>query len=157
MYRLNQKGEFNVPFGRGRTPKKLWERNLLLDASRCLQDVHLETCDFQSSMEKADSGDVVYCDPTYTVMHDKNSFIRYNESCFSWRDQVRLAEVSKECAARGVTVIVSNAHHQSIRDLYPCAEVLSVERVSRISRDRTHRRAVKEHIFILESTGKGRP
>jgi len=150
MYRLNRGGRFNVPFGGGgRTPAPLWERDLLARASRALRHAELIVCDFEAAMARAGAGDVVYCDPAYALMHDRNGFIRYNESNFSWADQERLARAAKACSRRGAAVLVSNADHESIRELYPDAEMLSVQRTSRMSRDPKHRVTVKECIFTL--------
>jgi DNA adenine methylase len=151
MYRLNRKGEFNVPYGGGeRTPAPLWERNLLMASSNALRGAKLLACDFGVTLENAGAGDVAYCDPTYTVVHTNNGFVRYNESVFSWQDQERLAETALECSRRGTFVIVSNAYHKRIRELYPTAEALIVDRVSCMSRDPRHRRPVNEYVFLLK-------
>lgn len=150
MYRLNGNGQFNVPFGGGqRTPAPLWERNLLRNASNALKGIKIMTAHFEETINMAGPGDVVYCDPTYTVAHDRNAFIRYNEKNFSWIDQKRLAKIAKSAVLRGATVLVSNAHHSSIRDLYPDARVRHLKRRSLISRDPSKRCEVKEYLFIL--------
>src|ERR1039458_2120595 len=79
MYRLNQNGDFNVPFGGGeRTPTTLWQDHLLTSASRSLRHTELVCSDFEDQLTEANTGDLVYCDPTYTVPHDNNGFVRYN-------------------------------------------------------------------------------
>lgn len=150
IYRLNRDGKFNVPFGGGqRTPAPLWERNLLKDASDALDGVSIRCADFQRTIAKAGPGDVVYCDPTYTVAHDRNAFVRYNEKNFSWADQERLAKAAKAAVARGATVLVSNAHHKSIREFYPAACVRYLKRHSLVSTDPAKRREVREYLFIM--------
>lgn len=150
MYRLNGNGQFNVPFGGGqRTPAPLWERALLKNASRALDGVSIVCADFEQTINMAGAGDVVYCDPTYTVAHDRNAFIRYNEKNFSWEDQKRLAMVSKAAVVRGATVLVSNAHHSSIRELYPDARVRHLKRRSMVSTDPAKRLEVREYLFIM--------
>lgn len=150
MYRVNAEGEFNVPYGGGqRTPSPLWERSLIKDSSKALQGIALKKTDFVTIMKKAGKGDVVYCDPTYTVAHDRNSFIRYNERNFSWEDQKRLSLCARQTVARGAVVIVSNAHHRLVRALYPEARVRLLRRKSLVSRDASKRREVYEYLFIL--------
>lgn len=91
IYRVNSSGRFNVPYGGGkRTPEPLWKKGLLSRAAKALKNVQVLACDFELMLDKATTGDVVYCDPTYTVAHDCNGFIRYNEKNFSWADQLRL-------------------------------------------------------------------
>ena len=150
IYRLNQSGKFNVPYGGGeRTPRILWETDLLLDAAEVLADAEMRTQDFGVAFKRAVAGDVVYCDPTYTVAHDNNGFVRYNERNFSWLDQVRLAQLALGAVAMGVAVIVCNAHHRSLRALYPSASFRVLHRTSHVSTDSTRRRSISEYLIIL--------
>src|SRR5205823_6176999 len=131
IYRINRQGEFNVPYGGGqRTTASLWEKHLICRASRVLQNTMILHSDFESVLNQAQVGDVVYCDPTYTVTHGNNGFRRYNEPNFSWADQERLAAAAKRAASKGVTVFVSNAHHESLRSLYSGASFRVFERHS---------------------------
>jgi len=160
IYRLNRDGEFNVPYGgRQRTPSVLWERDMLKRAASVLKnDVTLRVSDFEKVLRKAGKGDVVYCDPTYTVAHDNNGFLRYNERIFSWEDQQRLATTAKAAAKRGATVVVSNAHHNSLRALYAGAETFTLRRPSCVSATLPGRRRVAEYLFILAGrTGTPKP
>lgn len=152
IYRLNREGRFNVPYGGPkRTPAVLWERELLTRASRVLANgVELSRGDFEPIVRKAKKGDVVYCDPTYTVAHDENGFVRYNERIFSWADQERLALAAFEAVKRGATVIVSNAHHWSVRTLYRAAKSLTWRRPSCVSALSKGRREVLEYLFVLK-------
>lgn len=150
IYRLNKSGLFNVPYGGGqRTPRILWKTDLLANASTALGDAELLTEDFGVALKRAGKGDVVYCDPAYTVAHDNNAFVRYNESNFSWEDQIRLAKLAQNAVARGAVVIVSNAHHKSIRSLYPTASRKVLHRTSLINPEATNRRAVSEYLLVL--------
>ena len=151
MYRLNRAGKFNVPYGGGaRTPEPLWRSGLLERASVALQGVVLKTCDFEVAIDGAGKSDLVYCDPTYTVAHENNGFVRYNERNFSWEDQIRLASACTRAADRGATVVVSNAWHSSIRQLYPDARAEKVQRKSLVSRAVEARRVVHEYLFLIE-------
>lgn len=151
MYRLNKMGRFNVPYGGGqRTPKPLWQNGLLKAASAALQEACLEVSDFEPAVNRAKKGDVVYCDPTYTVVHETNNFIRYNESNFSWDDQKRLAEAAKRAYKRGALILVSNACHSSLEELYYPFKPIRLDRKSLISRKVEGRRLVSEFLFILD-------
>jgi len=151
MYRLNRSGEFNVPFGGGqRSPSLLWEQGLLLTASTALLGTTLLVGDFANSLESAGAADVVYCDPTYTVAHNNNGFVRYNERNFSWEDQQRLATLCLDASRRGAYVLVSNAAHEDILHLYPTSHVLYVERWSGLSPKPAYRRRTKEVLLVLD-------
>ena len=150
MYRLNQLGEFNVPFGGGeRTTAPLWKDDLLTSSARALRGAKLFAVDFEQALSEAQQGDVVFCDPTYTVAHNNNGFIRYNERNFSWEDQKRLSRSCHAAAARGALVIVSNAHHQEVLDLFAPPQYFSLVRTSRLCPEVKHRRAVEEYVFIF--------
>lgn len=150
IYRLNLDGKFNVPYGGGdRTPKILWEKPLLKNASEALATAELRETDFEPILDGAKKGDVVYCDPTYTVAHDRNGFVRYNERNFSWEDQARLAASAHRARRRGACVIVSNANHRTIRDLYPGALFSVQQRSSLVSTDISKRRLVEESLICL--------
>jgi DNA adenine methylase len=149
IYRLNALGQFNVPFGHERTPEILWARRLIETASAALQGVEVVHRDFECVMDESGSGDVVYCDPTYTVTHERNGFIRYNEANFSWADQERLATAARRAARRGATVVVSNAYHNVVRKLFAPPHSLILHRPSCVSRDPEARREVREYLFVF--------
>ena len=150
IYRLNRQGQFNVPYGGGeRTPGVLWGNDLLKKASKALAGVEIRHNDFGPILRSAREGDVIYCDPTYTVAHDTNGFVRYNERNFSWADQERLATAAHMAVERGALVIVSTAHHPTVKALYPKAEVRVLERRSLVSAKSDRRRMVYEYLFIL--------
>jgi DNA adenine methylase len=150
IYRLNREGGFNVPFGGGeRTPDVLWEQSLLSEASKALRSVMIKKSDFEPILDAAGDGDVVYCDPTYTVTHNANCFVRYNEKNFAWGDQERLAAAARRAVGRGAVVLVSNAHHTAIKALYPGAEAVTLERSSCVSKAPENRRKIDEFLFLL--------
>jgi DNA adenine methylase len=150
IYRLNQEGQFNVPYGGGdRTPEPLWRDELLVRAARRLQRARLIAADFESALEDAGEGDLVYCDPTYTVAHNKNGFIRYNERNFAWEDQKRLALCCRRLARRGAVVIVSNAYHSDIFDVFRPRQHFVLKRNSLLCPDIAKRRAVQEVVMVF--------
>jgi DNA adenine methylase len=75
--------------------------------------------------------DFVFLDPPYTVRHNNNGFIKYNENLFSWEDQVRLSRAVARAERRGVKLLVSNADHPSVRQLYEnIGETITLDRYS---------------------------
>ena len=147
MYRVNRKGQFNVPYG-GRSTRVLWEQSIICDAAAALRNSVLVACDFEVQLRRAKRGDFVYCDPTYTVAHSNNGFVRYNERNFSWTDQERLAKSAVAAARRGATVVVSNAEHTDVSDLYRGWTVETVQRQSLVCPRPTARGPVNELLFI---------
>ncbi len=150
IYRTNRRGEFNVPYGGGmRTAAVLSESQLLRKASAPLRSAGLRIADFEDILDSAEGGDLVYCDPTYSVVHNDNGFVRYNEPIFSWADQRRLAAAAFRARRRGATVIVSNADHSSVTELYRSSTRIRFVRKSRLCPESSHRRLTSEAVFII--------
>ncbi len=116
IYRVNRDGGFNVPLGS--RASVIRPDDDFAAVSSVLQLCRFQCCDFQTLLAKAKDGDLVYVDPPYTVKHNDNNFVRYNEVLFRWQDQVRLAAAVVEAGTRGAQIVVSNANHQCIRNLY---------------------------------------
>jgi len=116
LYRVNLRGRFNVPIGT--------KQNVLLDTdnfdyiSVMLKSATLLYADFEITLSHAKKGDFAIVDPPYVVNHNMNGFLKYNEKIFSWADQLRLREAVERARRRGVKVLVLNANHKSVRDLY---------------------------------------
>lgn len=149
IYRVNKEGRFNVPFNGGdRDTSIFWTTPVLIEASARLQEVEILESDFEPIIRQAGPGDVIYCDPTYTVAHGNNGFIRYNERNFAWRDQERLAVAAEGAVGRGAAVIITNAFHRSVHKLYTGWTRMTLTRTSRVSPNPVHRRLVKESLFV---------
>lgn len=146
IYRLNFAGDFNVPYGQ-RNQRRPAAPTRVRHVSAALKSATLVCSDFEAVVARAGRGDVVYLDPPYTVAHSNNGFIRYNARLFSWRDQERLANSAREASNRGAVVIISNADHPSVRNLYSHFDVITVQRRSTIAAQSEGRRAVTECIF----------
>jgi len=146
IHRQNLRGEFNVPYGYKThidacDEAKLRQTSVSLQGKTILQD------DFEHAVKPAGKGDFVYFDPPYTVAHGNNGFIKYNAKIFSWADQKRLASVALRLKRAGCTVIISNADHPSIRELYPGFKVRVIERHSIMAASSEFRRPVRECLF----------
>jgi DNA adenine methylase len=129
IYRVNASGEFNTPVGSSKNvvlPEDDFEA-----VSAALENASIKACDFEDSIDDASKGDVVFADPPYTVRHNTNAFIEYNESLFSWYDQQRLALALRRAKSRGAQVVLTNANHPSVRELY--ADHFRLHPVSRFS------------------------
>lgn len=132
LYRVNKKGEFNVPIGT--KTKIILQEDDFEKLSSVLKHMEIQACDFELTMNKADSGDFIFVDPPYTVKHNLNGFVKYNESIFSWEDQIRLSRSVIKAIDRGAHILVLNAHHESIIDLYKgVGEMVALERQSVIA------------------------
>lgn len=117
LYRVNRKGEFNVPHGDYRRPPIL-DYRLLSEASAALQGAELGGDDFEAACGAAVRGDFVYLDPPYHPLSATSNFTSYTDGSFGEADQVRLRDCFVALAARGVAAVLSNSDHPFIRGLY---------------------------------------
>lgn len=117
LYRLNQKGQFNAPFGHYRNPLICDPINMRA-VSRALRDVDLAVGDFGDVLGRAEPGDLVYFDPPYVPMSATASFTHYTGQTFGSEAQRRLADLFVELARRGVHVMLSNSHTPLSNELY---------------------------------------
>ena len=127
IWRVNRQGDFNVPIGTKR--RVVFEDESFTEIASALNGVTLLAQDFEATIAMAGTGDVVYADPPYTVAHNDNGFLKYNNEIFLWSDQIRLRDSVQAAAARGASILVSNANHESIRKLYS-----QFDRVTEVSR-----------------------
>ena len=117
LYRVNSKNEFNVPFGKYKSPN-FCNVDRLMACSRRLKGVKLDHGDFASVTKRARAGDLVYFDPPYVPLSATSSFTSYTKHGFDIDDQTRLRDVALELVDAGVTVLVSNSASPVVRELY---------------------------------------
>lgn len=116
LYRVNSKGEFNVPYGRYTKPKICDEENIFL-VSEALKKAVLLNKDFEIACKHAKKRDFVYFDPPYHPI-SKTSFTSYTRLDFSENEQVRLRDVYSSLDKQGVFVMLSNSSAPVITELY---------------------------------------
>ncbi|SRR6266545_270770 len=147
IYRVNLSGTFNVPKGEKSTV--LLDTDDFRAAASVLRRAEIVCNDFEPMINRARGGDLVFADPPYTVRHNNNGFVKYNETLFSWTDQQRLAKALMRAAVRGVKVVLTNADHDEVRALYPQRTFSArvVERYSSISCTTSSRRSYRELVI----------
>jgi len=148
IYRVNLKGEFNVPYGK-KTHLEVFDSDKIFKISDALQRAVLKNEDFQVATNGANKGDFVYFDPPYTVAHANNGFVKYNENIFSWADQVRLAAHARDLAEKGCFVAISNADHVSVDALYKGFNKIVIKRFSVMAASSAFRRQITECLYFL--------
>jgi DNA adenine methylase len=142
LYRVNRQGEFNVPMG---TKTDILAGGDLSACAAVLLNTELAVCDFADTMRRAGEGDLVFVDPPYTVRHNINGFLKYNQKLFTWDDQIRLRDEVISAQSRGAKVVVSNAAHESVKALYEgVGHIRVLERASVISGKNSGRRREQE-------------
>lgn len=123
IYRVNLAGVYNVPFGRRPAPQ-IPTAEHLRHVSKRLKQARLDSGDFEKSIERVERGHLVFLDPPYTVAHNHNGFVKYNQRLFSFEDQERLSSLIDEIKDREAYYILANAAHESIASLFDKGDTL---------------------------------
>ena len=118
LYRVNKKGQFNVPFGRYKNPR-ICDRAAIYAASRTLSRAEIICGDYVDVLEThVAEGDLVFLDPPYLPISAYADFKRYTKEQFYEEDHVRLAEMVAYLHERGAYVILTNSNHPLVHELY---------------------------------------
>lgn len=131
LYRVNKKGEFNVPLG-----KKNYficdEKNLRYVSTK-LQNVAITVGSYERTLNHIDDKTFVYLDPPYRPLTTTSNFSRYTETPFDDPEQIQLAKFVKEIDRKGAKFLLSNSDPKNVNpndnffeDLY---KDFTVERV----------------------------
>lgn len=117
LYRVNSKGEFNVPLGRYVNPEIVFEEKLI-EISKYLNNTSIEirNVDFQEAVRDAKEGDVIYFDPPYD--YEESGFTSYTSDRFTREDLERLKILCDDLIDRGCSVILSNNDTTYVNDLF---------------------------------------
>lgn len=108
LYRVNRKGEFNVPYGRYRKPMFFNEENIL-NVSKILAKTNIISGDFALCLKKAEEHTFTYFDPPYRPISTTSYFTSYSKGEFDDAEQSRLAETFREIDRKGGHVMLSNS------------------------------------------------
>jgi DNA adenine methylase len=148
LYRVNLKNQFNVPIGT--KTSVLLATDDFEESSRLLQRATLVVSDFEPTIDVTGPTDFVFIDPPYVTLHNFNGFAKYNDRIFSWSDQERLASAVRRAASRGAKILLTNADHPSIRELYHgVGQHFSLRRHSVLAGDPCKRGATTEMAIIV--------
>ena len=125
LYRVNSKGEFNVPYGRNPRANFADVHSLekVRDALKMNSRLHssvtqLAIGDYETAVSNAGDGDVIYFDPPYEPLKPTSSFVGYQRSGFSRSDQVALRDAAVRAMESGARIIVSNSTAGFIDEIY---------------------------------------
>ncbi len=147
LYRVNRRGQFNVPMGRYANPAIL-NAPVLRAASRALQAVSLDTLTLEDLVAPARPGDFYYFDPPYDPVSPTANFTSYTAGDFGEADQRRLAAVYRALTGRGCLCMLSNSHTPLIRELYAGFR-LEVVRATRAINSNAARRGAIDELVVL--------
>ncbi|MFH1178742.1 MAG: DNA adenine methylase [Candidatus Bathyarchaeota archaeon] len=128
LYRVNSKGEYNVPFGTYKSPRIVDVKRIQL-ASSILKKIEINSERFYGVKKYVKKGDIVYFDPPYLPVSDTSDFTAYSRAGFGYDDHMLLKDTCVELHEKGVLFVQSNSYVQPILDLYEAIDGFRVETV----------------------------
>ncbi len=148
LWRVNNKGEFNVPFGKYKNPT-ISKPHEIYSLSKIFANATIIESDFEAIINMAEEGDFVYCDPPYHPVSVTSHFTSYTNAGFTIDDQRRLTEKASEMKLQGVNLLLSNSDTPVIHELYSSFNIRVIN-ASRMINSKADRR--KGSTEILAST-----
>lgn len=145
LYRVNSKGQNNVPYGKYKNPTICDEKNIKNVSSYFNKnDIVIKNLDFEKIFEFAKEGDFVYLDPPYDPLTETSSFVSYSKDGFTRKDQERLKKCCDTLTKNNVKFLLSNSSTNFIKELYKDYTIIEVDASRNISADTKGREKVKE-------------
>lgn len=150
LCRYNNKGGFNVPFGKYKTIY-FPEKELYRFAEKA-QQAQFICSPYQKVMKKAKSGSVIYCDPPYLSPNQSVGFTAYYSNIFGIKEHENLSSLAEKMAYQHrVPVLISNHDTHYTRELYKKASKLySAEMRRSISCDGKGRKKIDEILALYQ-------
>ncbi len=145
IFRVNRRGEFNVPYG-WKEPPAIPNRSQLRNLSSMLQNAMLFTASFRHALKDAKKQDFVYLDPPYPPLNGTAYFTHYTRERFGEADQLEVAKVFEELNERGCLLLMTNADTPLIRRLYGRYAIASLP-VTRYITCKAVRHSVRELVI----------
>ena len=147
LYRVNSKGQFNVPFGRHKKPNIYNEDNLIA-CSHSLQHTEIKNQSFEAISSLAEPGDFVYFDPPYVPLNTSSSFTQYHRKKFDAEMQERLRDLCIELNRKNVKFLASNSSAPFVIELYAPYFNIEFVRAGRAINSKGNRRGKVTEVLI---------
>lgn len=150
LYRVNRKGEYNVPMGAYKNPLICNEHNLRVVSKR-LQNVKIVCGDYKKSGDFIDNRTFVYFDPPYRPLTPTANFTSYTEGMFDDKNQLELARFVQELDKKGAKIVASNSDPKNTNeddnffdDAYSKQNIKRVSATRMINRNSNKRGRISE-------------
>ena len=145
LFRVNQAGQFNSPYGKYKNPN-IVNMPVVLAMSKYFNESNVKIIDgdYKTILKNLRKGAFVYFDPPYMPISSSSSFTGYTENGFDKQQQVELKEECDKLNAKGIKFLLSNSDHPFIRELYRDYEIITVKAKRSINSNGNKRGEINE-------------
>ena len=154
LFRVNSKGEFNVPFGRYKKPR-ICDSDNLRRVSQILEKTTIQQGDFTKAQEFVDPNSFVYFDPPYRPISKTSNFNAYSQQTFNDSEQLRLRDFFQSLDQKGVKLLLSNSDPKNedqnddfFEDAYSDYRIERVKAARNINSKGSKRGKIKELLIM---------
>lgn len=148
LFRVNQQGEFNTPFGRYKNPNIVNETTLrAVNNYFNKAKITLKCEDFNKAVQGIRKGSFVYFDPPYDPLSESANFTGYNRGGFDRNEQLRLKKLCDQLSDRGVRFLLSNSATDFIFELYKNYNIITVQ-ANRAVNSRGDKRGKVDEVLV---------
>lgn len=149
LFRVNNAGEFNSPFGRYKKPNIVNEITIrAVHNYLCDNNIQIRNTDYEESLVGIRKGAFVYFDPPYDPVSSSANFTGYTKGGFGRDEQERLKNVCDKLSVKGIKFLLSNSSTEFIRDLYKNYKVVSVQ-ANRAVNSKADKRGKVAEVLIM--------
>ena len=145
LYRVNNAGEFNAPFGRYKNPNIVNEPTLKA-VSKYLNnnDIQILNSDYSDVLNKVHKNSFIYLDPPYHPISESSNFTGYIQGGWEESDQIRLREACDDLSNRGIKFLLSNSSAPLIKEQYKAYNIKTIKANRAINSDGSSRGEIDE-------------
>lgn len=145
LFRVNQAGQFNSPYGKYKNPN-IVNMNVLLAISKYFNknNVKIVDGDYREVLKNLKKDTFVYLDPPYMPLSSSSSFTGYTENGFDKNQQIKLKEECDKLNSKGIKFLLSNSDHPFIRDLYKDYKIITIKAKRSINSNGNKRGEINE-------------
>ena len=148
LFRVNQAGEFNSPFGRYKNPNITNEITLKAVSKYFNEaDITIKCGDFEESLKGIRKGSFVYFDPPYDPVSDSSNFTGYVKGGFDRNEQVRLKKLCDKLTDKNVKFLLSNSATDFIIDLYGDYKI-DIIKAKRVINSNANKRGEVDEVLV---------
>ncbi|MDY0253093.1 MAG: DNA adenine methylase [Tenuifilaceae bacterium] len=134
LYRVNNAGEINAPFGRYKNPNIVNEPTLkAVNKFLNKNNISINNGDYSDILETADENSFIYLDPPYHPISENSNFTGYVQGGWDMFDQIRLREVCDTLNEKGAKFLLSNSSSPFIKDQYEKYKITTVKAIRAIN------------------------
>lgn len=148
LFRVNQQGEFNTPFGKYKNPNIVNEATLrAVNIYFNKANITFKSGDFEETVKGIRKGSFVYLDPPYDPVSNSANFTGYDKGGFNREEQSRLKKLCDNLNNKGVSFLLSNSATDFILDLYKDYKIEIVQ-AKRAINSQGHKRGEVDEVLV---------